>query len=264
MFHLRTHFKDGAALSDLEVKRREQWFIKARQENIRRDQIADKAEETLFETVAAIVVAASVAEISAAQAKIYRYDEATIKAFSENQIAMDEAKELLANIELHIQQMLGRAYVMDDGRRVFLTVDRAQAFDEHGVEVLPDELDFDLVPPDAPTWESFSGALDAQATARQEYEALEAERQAILDFQEKADAAGERLADGDISTAELDDLDTELSQAMPPSVRKHISGFETADNAPDLKTNFAKPSLPASEAKEALSANAAPVSDLSR
>lgn len=262
--HLRAHFRQRADRSKIEALRRKQWFVKAQRDDIRRDKIADQAEETLLETVTAIVVAASAARIKSSQARIYQYDEATIKAFQENQIAMDEAKDLLAQIELHIQQMLGCAYVMDDGRRVFLTEDRTQAFDEFGVEVMPDELDFDLVSPDAPTWESYSSGLEAQTTARQGIEALEVERQAILDFQEKVDAAGERISDSDISEAELDDLDAELSEAMPPSIRKHVPGFDTTDNAADLQSEFSKPPQPAAEAKEALSMNAAPVSGVSK
>lgn len=106
--------------------------------------------------------------------------------------------------------------------------------------------------------------MDARAEAIEEIGALEAERQAIVEFQEKVDAAGERLSEGDISEAGLDDLDAELSEAMPPSIRKHIPGFDTADNAADLQSEFRKPSQAAAEAKEALSMNTAPVSDFSR
>ena len=138
---------------------------------------------------------------------------------------------------------------MEDGRRVFLTEDRTQAFDEQGVEVTPEELDFDLVPKTAPTWESVAGAFTEQERLKLEFDQLQTERSVILEFQEKLDAARDRVDEGDITNHELNDLDAELADAMPASVKAQMPGFDSATNATDLKSEFESPSSPLMSAK---------------
>lgn len=244
LVHLAEHFADDNRFGTTEAARRRQWFIKAKRDNARQEELLDKAEDSMLAT-AAIVTQATEIQIAEFRAKLDQYDEATIKALNENRIRMDEVKARLAELDIEIQEMLNQAYVMEDGRRVFLTKDGTQAFDEDGNEVSPDELDFNLIGPEKPTWESYSGARDERDALRAEQERLEAERQEILDFQEKVDAARDRLDEGDITKDELDALDSELADAMPPSVRKQTPGFDTAENAPDLKTDFTAPANPA-------------------
>jgi len=130
-----------------------------------------------------------------------------------------ENQELIEAVQNRIVDMLARAYVMDDGRRVFKTEDGTQVFDEFGAEVPPEELDPDLIDASRPTYEEY--AADVAALA-----ALEAERTQILEFQEQVDAAREQIADGQISEAELEDLDADLMDAMPPAVRSNVVGLE--------------------------------------
>ncbi len=66
----------------------------------------------------------------------------------------------------------------------------------------------------------------------------EQERRQILEFQEKVDAAPVRVAVGDISKADIDELDAELADAMPQSVAARVPGFDTADNSPAAKAEF--------------------------
>ncbi|NOR61567.1 MAG: hypothetical protein GQ535_03610 [Rhodobacteraceae bacterium] len=49
---------------------------------------------------------------------------------------------------------------------------------------------------------------------------------AVAASQEQVDAARERVADDDISEAELEALDADLLDGMPPSVRSHVAGLE--------------------------------------
>jgi len=127
---------------------------------------------------------------------------------------------------------------MEDGHRVFLTEDQTQAFDENGTEVTRDEFDFGLVPKNSPTWKTIMRARSEKDTLLADYKAANVEREQILEFQEKVDAARERVADGKMSNDELDDLGGELSEATPASVKKHTPGFSTADNAPKAKAAF--------------------------
>ena len=116
--------------------------------------------------------------------------------------------------------------------RIFRTEDGAQVFDESGKEVLRDELEFDLISPDSPTWEQRLELLGKQ-------DSLTVERGQILKFQERLDHARERVDEGKITKDELDDLGSELADATPASVKRYMSGFDTADNAPAAKTAFA-------------------------
>ena len=238
MIQLAHQFGNDARYANSEAARRKKWFIKARQEQTRQDEIADHTEQNIFAVGAVAVIAIDI-QIAECKARFDLYGEATVRALEQNQSDIDEIVKRLAEIDLHIQQLLDRAYVMNDGRRVFLTEDRKQAFDEHGSEVSPDELDFDLIGSESPSWESVSGAFNERDSFRQELNRLEAERQEIYDFQEKLDGANARLGEGEITKDELDDLDKELMDGMPLSIRKQIPGFDTADNAPGAKTVFA-------------------------
>ena len=184
------------------------------------------------------MIVATELEIQQFEAKLDDYDEAIVKALEKNRIAMDELILQLAEVDARIQSMLDQAYVMEDGRRVFLTKDRTQAFDERGVEVTREELDFDLVPQSAPAWEDVSTAFSRRDQLKHEYDRLAKERAGILEFQEKVDVARERIANGEISKSELDDLDAELADAMPPSVKAQTADGVTANNILAIKTEF--------------------------
>lgn len=237
MIQLGKHFRGDDQSRHSQWLRQQKWFVKARQEQDRKEDIADKLEEEIL-AFAIDAVLATELQIEKFKTKLDAYDEATVKALMENQGKLDDIIRRLSEVEMRLQDMLDRAYVMEDGRRVFLTKDRTQAFDEHGTEITHDELDFGLVPKSNPTWESRSGAVVEQDKLLSEYKDVSIERQEILKFQEKADTARERVADGKITKSELDDLDTDLSDAMPPSVKSHLPGYDTAENAPNAKSAF--------------------------
>lgn len=244
MIRLSEHFADNERKRSSERLRQKQWFIKARQDREHREMLEDRFEENLAALATSVIVATEL-EIQQFEAKLDHYDEAIVKALEKNRIAMDDLMLQLAEVEVRIQSMLDQAYVMEDGRRVFLTKDKTQAFDERGVEVTREELDFDLVPHTAPAWEDISTAFSRRNQLKGEYDRLTKERAGILEFQEKVDVARERVANGDIPKTELDDLDAELADAMPPSVKAQTVDGIAADNIPAVKTEFSATANPA-------------------
>lgn len=232
MIQLGEHFKTDDRSRHSDWLRQQRWFIKSKHEQVRRDDIADKQEQSMLSLAGDVMMATEI-QIEKFKVELDVYDEATVKALMENRQALD-----LVNAQL--EDMLERAYVMEDGRRVFKTEDGTQVFDESGKEISRDELEFDRITPDMPTWEAFSEGVER-------LDNLETERGQILEFQEKVDAARERVADGKITKEELDDLGSELSNATPASVKRHMPGFDAADNAPAAKAAFtanANPTIP--------------------
>jgi len=244
MIQLGEHFRSDDRSRHSEWLRRRQWFIKARRDNARQEAITDKLEDEVLSLAAEATMATEI-QIEEFEVKLDTYDEAIVISLMENQGRLDEISRRLAEVEMRIQDMLTCAYVMEDGRRVFLTEDQTQAFDESGTEVTSDEFDFGLVPKSNPTWETIMKARSEKDTLLEDYKAANMERKNILAFQEKVDAARERVADGEISKDELDDLGAELSEATPASVKKHTPGFSAADSALAIKAAFAANANPA-------------------
>ncbi len=251
MIQLAEHFSSEDKSRHSDWLRQQRWFVKARKDHERREEISDQLEEDALSLAADVIMATQI-QIEEFEARLDAYDEATVIALMENQEKLDDINRRLSEVEIRIQDMLDRAYVMEDGRRVFLTADRTQAFDEQGTEISRDELDFGLVPKSNPTWESISGAFSEQDELLAEYKKTALERQQILEFQEKVDQARERVADGELTKDDLDDLDAELADAVPPSVKAHMPDFSLAKNAPKARDAFA------AHANPTVSANIAP------
>lgn len=223
MIQLAEHFRSDSRSRHSEWLRQQRWFIKARQDKVRREENADKHMEGVADAASLIVVATE-AELQRFEKKLDVYDEATVIALMENQRALDLTQ---ARLDL----MLDQAHVIEDGRRVFKSQTGLFVIDEFGNEISPDELDADLIGDDKPTAEQYLEGLHQK-------ESLLQDRQKILEFQEKADDAREKIQDGDLSKSELDELDAELADALPVSVRNHVPGFDTAENAPNAKGEF--------------------------
>lgn len=202
----------------IDERRRTEWereqrrYAQLRANKDRQKQRREKEQDATDENIGAFAVAATFEEIEAFEVKLDTYDEAAVAALMENREQLDAVQ---ARIELLLQQ----AYVMEDGRRVFKTEDGTQVFDEHGNEVSHDELDYDLISDDRPSWESYQ-------TETEYRDALVAERQQIIEFQDKVAAAREETADGEISKDRLEELDADLAASVPPPVRAHMPGME--------------------------------------
>lgn len=225
MVQLGEHFASKGRGSQSEWLHQQRWFIKARQDNERREKAQDRLEDDLV-GLAVEAVMATQEQLADFEMKLDSYDEATVNALMENQ-------KLLDAVNARMEALLEQAYVMEDERRVFKTQDGLQVFDEHGTEVSSAELDFALIPETAPKWETYQSELEHRET-------LVAERTEILDYQEKLDAAREEIDGGEISEADLEALDADLLEAMPDAVRTH-AGLDPREVTPSLTTAFSVP-----------------------
>jgi histidinol dehydrogenase len=222
MVQLGEHFRSDTQRRHSDIER-QKWFIKARDERERQQKLEDKFEDSM-NAVFSTVLAATEEALLKFEQRLNSYDQATVIALMENQEQLDAVNERLDNL-------LSQAYVMEDGRRVFKSEDGSYVIDEFGKTVDGTELDAMLIPDSNPTAEVYASELSLK-------EELTQQRQDILEFQEKVDAARENTAEGDISEQELDELDAELLEAMPASVRAHVPGLEAPKDAIDLKADF--------------------------
>jgi hypothetical protein len=225
MVLLTEHFASEGPGRESEWARQHRWFIKAKHDHQRREEHADKLDDAASALSSAVAIASDV-QIKEFKVKLDTYDGATVQALMENQ-------ELLDAVRSRLDAMLSQAHVLEDGRRVFKTEDGTQVFDEHGAEVGQDEIDPMMIGDDRPTWEAYSEGIEQEA-------ALTAERTQILKFQEETDSARERVDGGEISEAELAELDAELLEMMPDAVRVHTdiapANAQIAPNANNLQT----------------------------
>ncbi len=221
MINLVNHFRHDDSHHS-EWLRQRKWFIKARTDQEKREQIVEKLEDNLTAFSVDAIVATEI-QIREFEIKLDNYEAATVTALMENQKQLDA-------IDARIEEMLNQAYVMEDGRRVFKTEDGTQVFDEFGQEVSPDDLDFGLISDDLPHWEDFQ-------LSKEEQDRLLAERQEIQTYQQQLDDARESIADGEISQDELEELDAELLDMMPDAVRSNVPDLEISTR-PDLTSSF--------------------------
>ncbi len=221
MVDLGNHFRRDESRHS-EWLRQRKWFVKAREDQNKREQNAEKLEEGMI-AYAAEVIAATEIQIKQFEVKLNSYDAATVTALMENQKQLDV-------VNARIEAMLQQAYVMEDGRRVFKTEDGTQVFDESGQEVSSDELDFDLIDDNRPTWGTYQSDTDVR-------DDLLSERENLNVYQQKLDEAREQVSGGDISQDELEELDAELLEMMPDAVRSNVPDIEPSTK-PNLASSF--------------------------
>ena len=202
-------------------RRRSRDFYRQRDEQAKKQEdIKENAAETANAFGAATTVAAPAPpeRIVEFEATLTEYDTAVVQALFENERLQDL-------IQAQIQVLLDQAYTLPDGRRVFRTEDGTAVIDEFGEELSPDIVHPDEIPDAAPTWESFQTLKDQSA-------ALAQERQDILEYQSKLDDAREQIAEGDISLEDLEALEADLADSMPPAVAVHAQNVTVATPEP--------------------------------
>lgn len=177
------------------------------EERKRRDREEDIGDDTaeLLDMAALIVTEREIREFRFA---ITRYDAVTVEALLENETAL----ELILKQK---EEMLARAYVLPDGRRVFKSEDGIRVFDEHGIELDASDVDPDLIGARHPSWEAYRPILEESMR-------LAEERRALLAYQAKLDEARERLDAGDLTREEFDRLRGDMVTDMPEAVRNRI------------------------------------------
>jgi len=209
--------------ADSQLARQQEWFIKARRDQYKREAIADKKEETTSSLGGEVIIASEI-QLREFKLKLDVYEAATTAALMANQKQLDV-------VSAQIDLLIAQAFVMPDGRRVFRTEDGSQVFDEHGTEVLPEELEFSAIPDDAPSWEVFSQQLSVQTR-------LNMERGQLIEYQENLDDARERSSDNELTVDELAELEIDLSSSMPLAVRRELPSLETATPLPAMAEQF--------------------------
>ena len=242
MAFLTNHFEARDHSRYAERLRQQKWFIKARQDRQKQRADEEARQDDMLDFSAGMILATQM-QIETFQQNLDKYDAATIQALELNQQQIDEITEQLLIVRARIQDKLQQAHIMEDGRRVFLTEDRSQAFDEHGNEVSPEELDFDAISEAAPSWEGYQKEIQREEALSQSLEKLETERGEILDYQEKLDHARERSEADDFTTDELEELEKDLEESMPDAVAKQLPDYEPSQTQ-DLKSDFTTSATP--------------------
>lgn len=240
------HFGNDSRFSHSEEARRKQWFIKARQDQKIREDIAEEASQNSTVTAIGVsVIIASEMQIAEFEAKLDVYDEATTTALMENQMEYEQLQRRMVEIEARLEGVWQHANIMPDGRRVFLNADQTQAYDEFGTKVSDEEYSYDQFQPHHMPVDNFLGHLKERGEVHDAMSNNRQERDKIHEFDDQKNQHREELAQGGITEDRLDEMDSELLEMMPPSVSAHLpEGMRPAINAVNLKTEFTTPAAP--------------------
>lgn len=234
MISLGSHFSHVSRRNS-ERAHQQRWFIKARENHQKHEEMADKLEDDAI-ALAVEVIMATEQQIYDFEVKLDQYDAATVTALMENQKQLDA-------VNAQIEDMLSRAYVMEDGRRVFKTIDGTQVFDEFREEVSRDELDFDLIGDDLPKWELYDEDFKLR-------EKLELKKDEILKFQNKVDTFHEKAAKGGLTEKDIEEMEADLEEFAPEEVKVHMPGYKKSTVSHDAtvtsKTEVTTPEVQAS------------------
>lgn len=184
-------------------------LARERTEEVRIRQLRKEKEAAALEAILA-----PPERIAAFRTRLDTYDAKTVEALMLNQEQMDTVRRAM-------DDMLQKAHVLPDGRRVFKTIDGQKVFDEHGTELAPEVVDPKRIDEKNPRWETFKGNLD-------QYEQLRTERRDLHDFQDRLDTTRERLDKGGVSERDMERMKEELASAMPDRVRRKLDADDPA------------------------------------
>lgn len=205
-------FRRGA---NEEAYRRTLWQHRQQQDRERRQKQEEvQGTDSDFIDLAATIITTEQAELF--QTELYIYQEATYEALRNNEERLEAA-------DVRIQGLLAHAHVLDDGRRVFKTVDGQKVFDEFGSELAAETILPGEIADDRPRWESYVEALE-------ERENLVHEREQLLDFQADLDEAQELLDSGKTTQAEFEEHRACLREHAPDAVKAYAEGIDFDDN----------------------------------
>ncbi|OXT01647.1 hypothetical protein B7H23_01355 [Notoacmeibacter marinus] len=258
MIQLSSHFRDNRQGHQSELLRQRQWFIKARQDQQRREEVAEQAEDNLIAAGQEIALATTMqirqfqARMDAFEAGLDDYDAKLDIYDAAVARALMEQIERLGQLEAEKQAMLDSAFVLEDGRRVFLSRDRTYAVDEQGAQLTETEFVESGITPGEFTAEDFLANTDAIDRTNEEIDQLH-EAQADIDAAREQSAEARELieksrdlaAEEDVTLEALEELDSEIADAMPDrlptipaSAMKYVSETDLSA-APAIKNSFA-------------------------
>ncbi len=280
MIQLGEHFRSNELSRHSEWLRQQHWFVKARQEHDRKEDVADRLEDDFLSYATDAVMATQVqieqfgarlnlyeTKLDTYEANLNSYDAAIIRALTENRKLLDKMDTRLGEVGIQLQDMRDHASVIEDGRHVFKFEDGTRVVDEFGKNVTRDEVDFDLV--SGPHAERYLSALTEQGELQEAHAAALEDRNKLHGAQDKLDAARENLSqareklqgarDGiekeGLTVGEIEELEADLLDAMPPSTLptlpisavKHLSQIENSATIPSVKDAFAANATPATD-----------------
>ena len=265
MIQLRAHFRNGELGRYQEQERRRRHADRASEnDQKRKEQAADELDSDLFASAMTTIpatseqIAAFSVKLDGFEDRLNSYDEATVAALMESEADLAKIDESLMLVETALQDMLKKAHVMDDGRRIFLTPEGTEAIDEFGAQVPLEAIDLDAVPPQAYIADQYlenlrleDELLDARVDKAREIEAihrfderLQHARETHGDMKHRIEEGGLSQDDLDALEADLDQLDRDLLQNMPVSVRKHVPDIGLDAQTPDPTAAFRQNASP--------------------
>ncbi|MEL6464952.1 MAG: hypothetical protein AAFQ58_08280 [Pseudomonadota bacterium] len=187
-----------------------------------KERVKDDSKQVI---TALIVAGVSPAQVREMERRLDYHQEAVFEALKENSEALEQSEQ-------RIEDMLGDAYVLEDGRRVFKSEDGVRVFDEHGQLLSAEAIDADLIEDWRPTHEVFS-------TERQRFVELNEQRQELIIYQNRLDQAQEQMASGNMTESDFDDLNQLLGDA-PQAVREHLPSDDPSALS-ELSVDSARP-----------------------
>jgi len=185
-------------------------------EDDRRDQKRELQESDVGDIVD-MVVMATIEQLADFSKELDRYDTATVEAMMENRARLEK-------VQAELEEMLGKAYVLPDGRRIFKSADGKRVYDENGVELKPEDIDPDLIESWRPRFEDYWKGREAEKS-------LMEERADLADFDERVREARRRMEEGDLTSKDLEDIREDLAENAPPAVARRMSNEPEAPAA---------------------------------
>jgi len=218
MLRVIEDFEIRALHSENLRREREKWFIASKHNKEQKELKQEQAEEEFLDFATSVILADQV-EVETFRADLDTYDALTIEAIMEN-------REILEKLYLQRDAALDNAHQLDDGTHVFKSEDGVRVFDKDGNQLAPDIIDPDLIDDRRTTHEEWQGITDQI----KKHEIID---QKLLDYQEKLDAARERLEDAELTQEEFDELREGIEKDMPIEVRRKLPDYD-----PSQETNL--------------------------
>jgi|GEM_PF-6405574 len=235
-FIYREEFNDlGRALhsAHLEEVAEEELLEGLRRQDKRIDAKKKKDDKELVDPVdlmtAAIIVGATDLEIREITARTGLHQNISIEALQENREQLDAAEEELEDI-------LDQAFVLEDGRRVFLSEDGLRVIDELGQDVDADIIDPSRIDPTKPRYDKF---LESKLA----FAALMEEQDQLLTYQNELDKFAVAIERGNLSRDDVAEMNAYMTENAPAAIRAKLPESDPAHEAAADNTQAYVPSF---------------------
>jgi len=222
MLRVMDDFEIRALRSEALRHEREKWFIASKHKQEQKELKQDQEDEELFDLAVSVVLADPI-EVAEFRVELETYSGLTIEAIQENQ-------KILEQLYLERDEMLKKAYQLDDGTRVFKSEDGIRVFDENGDLVSEDIVHPDEIGDHFPKAEPYLDKIKL-------IDKHEAIKKNLYGYQEKLDDAQERLDNGDLTQEEFEAIREEIQTDMPIEVRRKLPDYDQSQET-DLKSDF--------------------------